>query len=95
MKGYLHYLDLQKRKEFYRELRQVGEAHRSLTSSSRMIAFYLGKQLEKEQKLLKKSSKNMKSSYTLKCIWAAKGLLKSGLVWRVRNGHNIRIEADV
>lgn len=61
MKGYLHYLDLQKRKEFYRELRQVGEAHRSLTSSSRMIAFYLGKQLEKEQKLLKKSSKNMKS----------------------------------
>lgn len=34
-------------------------------------------------------------SYTLKCIWAAKGLLKSGLVWRVRNGHNIRIEADV
>ncbi|KAK5817794.1 hypothetical protein PVK06_022722 [Gossypium arboreum] len=34
-------------------------------------------------------------SYTRKSIWAAKGLLKSGLCWRVGNGRNIRIETDV
>ncbi|KAG8493590.1 hypothetical protein CXB51_010974 [Gossypium anomalum] len=85
-------------------------ASRGSIESIVMIVFYLGKQLKKEQKLLKRSSKNMKSvqgnasiteklrnlpSYTWKSIWAAKGLLKSGLVWRVGNGHNIRIEANV
>ncbi|KAA3479525.1 reverse transcriptase [Gossypium australe] len=34
-------------------------------------------------------------SYTWKSIWAAKGLLLSGLCWRVGTGHDIRIEEDV
>ncbi|KAH1047985.1 hypothetical protein J1N35_038769 [Gossypium stocksii] len=34
-------------------------------------------------------------SYTWKSIWAIKGLLQTGLCWRVGNGHNIRIEEDV
>ncbi|KAA3455557.1 reverse transcriptase [Gossypium australe] len=34
-------------------------------------------------------------SYTWKSIWVAKGLLLSGLSWRVGNGRNIKIEEDV
>lgn len=34
-------------------------------------------------------------SYTWKSIWAVKGLLLTGLRWRVGNGRNISIEEDV
>ncbi|KAH1114163.1 hypothetical protein J1N35_007541 [Gossypium stocksii] len=34
-------------------------------------------------------------SYTWKSIWAAKGLLLSGLCWRVGTGRDIKIEEDV
>lgn len=33
-------------------------------------------------------------AYTWKSIWAAKGLLLSGLYWRVGTGRDIRIEDD-
>ena len=38
--------------------------------------------------------KSVKHSYTWKSIWAAKGLLLSGLYWRVGTGRDIRIEDD-
>ncbi|KAK5818638.1 hypothetical protein PVK06_023581 [Gossypium arboreum] len=34
-------------------------------------------------------------SYTWKSMWAAKGLLLTGLCWRIGNGRDVRIEEDV
>ncbi|KAK5835012.1 hypothetical protein PVK06_010694 [Gossypium arboreum] len=45
--------------------------------------------------LLAKSDLGNLPSYTWKSIWAVKGLLLTGLRWRVGNGHNISIEEDV